>query len=288
MKPVAMAVVFAALLGGAAWWWHENQPEDDPDRLTLYGNVDIREVRLSFNASEHIGVMHVDEGDRVEQGQLLASLHTERLEAQLHQAEAQLGASQARAAAARSTYQRISSLSERNLASAEERDEAEATYKAEQAQVKANEAALAFAQQVLNDAQLYAPESGIIRERILEPGDMVTPQTAVFTLALTDPVWVRAYLPETVLGRVRIGTAAEISTDSFPGKVYDGWVGCISPTAEFTPKNVETPELRTRLVYRTRIFVCNPNDELRLGMPATVTLDLGDTRTPGRQVCEGE
>jgi HlyD family secretion protein len=288
MKAIAVVMVLAALIGGAAWWWYQSQPSDDSDRLTLYGNVDIREVRLSFNGSEHVGVMYVDEGDSVEKGQLLASLHTERLEAQLNQAKAQLGASEARTAAARSTYRRIESLTERNLASAEERDEAEAAYKAEEAQVKADEAAVAFAQEALGDADMYAPESGVIRERILEPGDMASPQTSVFTLALTDPVWVRAYVPETALGRVRTGAAAEITTDSFPGKVYKGWVGCVSPTAEFTPKNVETPELRTRLVYRTRIFACNPDGELRLGMPATVTLDLSNTDTPGRQICEGE
>jgi len=287
MKRIALAVVIAALLGGGAWWWYRDQPDDDPDRLTLYGNVDIREVRLSFNGSEHIGEMLVDEGDRVEQGQLLAKLHTERLVAQLNQAQAQLGAAQARVTAARSTYQRIDSLSKRNLASAEDRDEAEAAYKAEEAQVKAEAAALAFAQQALGDAELYAPENGVIRERILEPGDMVSPQTPVFTLALTDPVWVRTYLPENALGRVRTGARAGISTDSFPGKVYAGWVGYVSPTAEFTPKTVETPELRTRLVYRMRVFVCNPESELRLGMPATVTLDLSEHGTPGSQVCEG-
>jgi HlyD family secretion protein len=71
-----------------------------------------------------------------------------------------------------------------------------------------------------------------------------------------------------------------VRTDSFPGKVYHGWVGFISPTAEFTPKNVETPDLRTRLVYQVRVFVCNPLAELRLGMPATVTIPLGKPDTP--------
>ena len=76
------------------------------------------------------------------------------------------------------------------------------------------------------------------------------------------------------------GMSVRISTDSFPGKVYEGWVGSISPTAEFTPKNVETPELRTRLVYQVRVFACNPQHELRLGMPATVSLDLDQPVNP--------
>lgn len=116
--------------------------------------------------------------------------------------------------------------------------------------------------------------AGVVRDRILEPGDMATPQTPVLTLAFTDPVWVRAYLPEPMLGRVKPGMEARILTDSYPGRAYAGWVGYISPTAEFTPKNVETPELRTRLVYQVRVFACNPRGELRLGMPATVTIDL--------------
>lgn len=89
-------------------------------------------------------------------------------------------------------------------------------------------------------------------------------------------MWVRTYLPENYLGQVKPGVSARISTDSYPGKEYAGWVGSISPTAEFTPKNVETPDLRTRLVYQVRVFVCNPQYELRLGMPATVSIDLNE------------
>jgi HlyD family secretion protein len=177
-------------------------------------------------------------------------------------------------------------MAARELASKEERDEAKAMYKAEVAQAKADEAALAYTNEALKDAELYAPAPGVIRERILEQGDMASPLTPVFTLALTDPVWVRAYLPQTALGKVKPGMRAVITTDSFPGKNYDGWIGYVSPTAEFTPKNVETPELRTRLVYRMRVFACNPQGELRLGMPATVTVDLSDHATAGREVCE--
>jgi len=103
---------------------------------------------------------------------------------------------------------------------------------------------------------------------------MAFPQTPVLTLAFTDPVWVRAYLPESILGRVKPGIVATIHSDSYPDKTYTGWVGYISPTAEFTPKTVQTPELRTRLVYSIRVFACNPEDELRLGMPVTVILAL--------------
>ena len=280
-----LLVLVAALGGGAAWWYQRQETAGSGNELVIFGNVDIREVRLSFNGSEHVGVMYVDEGDMATQGQLLAKLHTERLEAERNRAEAQLEASRARVVAAELTYHRIDDMAQRKLASQEERDEAEAQYRADLAQVKDDEATLAFADEALGDAELYAPADGVIRERILEPGDMASPVTPVFTLALTDPVWVRAYLPQTALGKVKPGMRAAITTDSFPSKRYAGWIGNVSPTAEFTPKNVETPELRTRLVYRMRVFACNPEGELRLGMPATVILDLSDSSTPGREVC---
>jgi HlyD family secretion protein len=146
---------------------------------------------------------------------------------------------------------------------------------AAQAQLAAFEAAQVLAKQELADTRLYAPADGIIRNRVLEPGDMASPQRPVYTLALADPVWVRAYVPEPELGKITEGMAAEVVTDSFPDKVYDGWVGYISPTAEFTPKQVETTDLRTRLVYQVRVYVKNPRHELRLGMPATVRIAPG-------------
>ena len=112
-----------------------------------------------------------------------------------------------------------------------------------------------------------------MRTRILEPGDMASPQKPVFTLAITDPKWVRAYVSEPDLGKVHPGMAASVAVDSFPNRRFDGWVGFISSVAEFTPKSVQTEELRTSLVYEVRVFVKDPSDELRLGMPATVYLN---------------
>jgi len=140
--------------------------------------------------------------------------------------------------------------------------------------LKRYEAELALAKHDLSDAHLYSPSTGIVQERILEVGDMASPQKTVYTIALTDPIWVRAYVTEPDLGKLFEGMKAAVLTDSFPDKQYEGWVGFISPTAEFTPKPVETTELRTKLVYQVRVFVNNPQNELRLGMPATVKIQL--------------
>ncbi|RMG27693.1 MAG: HlyD family efflux transporter periplasmic adaptor subunit [Gammaproteobacteria bacterium] len=152
---------------------------------------------------------------------------------------------------------------------------------AARAEVAAREAALRLARKQLAETRLLAPVAGIVRRRLLEPGDMASPQVPALTLARVNPVWARVYVPEPLLGRVVPGLRAEIVTDSAPDHPYPGWVGYVSPTAEFTPKNVETPELRTRLVYETRVFACNPDGGLRLGMPVTVRLRLD--RPPARQ-----
>ena len=103
---------------------------------------------------------------------------------------------------------------------------------------------------------------------------MASPQKPALTLTLTEPLWARVYLAEPDLGHVAPGQPAAVFSDSFPGRAYSGWVGYIAPTAEFTPKTVQTTELRTDLVYQARVFVCNPRGELRQGMPVTVEIDL--------------
>ncbi len=145
------------------------------------------------------------------------------------------------------------------------------------AQLAAFQAELAQAQLNLQHATLIAPTAGIVQNRILEPGDMASAQRPVLTIALADPLWARVYLAEPDLGRVKPGQPAMIYSDSFAGKGYPGWVGYIAPSAEFTPKQVQTTELRVDLVYQARVYVCNPDGELRQGMPVTVELDLHAT-----------
>lgn len=273
--PVLIILIGVAAFAGVYYWRHQSaKTATDGDELILYGNVDIREVRVAFNGSEHVSEMLVDEGDRVNAGQLLARLQTDRLQAAVDRSRADVAAAKAEAHAAKLNYQRIRSLAARKLVSRADADVSEANSRAASARVASAEAVLSQSEQALKDANLYAPVDGIIRERIVEQGDFVTPQSPVYTLALTNPVWVRTYLPESYLGRVKPGARAYITTDSYPGKIYDGWVGSIAPTAEFTPKNVETPDLRTRLVYQVRVFACNPRGELRLGMPASVKVSL--------------
>jgi HlyD family secretion protein len=149
-----------------------------------------------------------------------------------------------------------------------------------EAEWRSDEAQAAFLRQELADAQLVAPVDAVVRTRLMEPGEMASPQKPVFSLAVTDPKWVRAYVAEPDVGKLRTGMAASVALDSFPDRRFNGWVGFISPVAEFTPKTVETTELRTSLVYEVRVFVKDPSDQLHLGSPASVYLPTNDGKPP--------
>ncbi len=144
------------------------------------------------------------------------------------------------------------------------------------ASLKVRQAELALAEEHLNWTRLYAKQDGVVKTRIVEPGAVVLPQSPAYTIAISSPVWVRTFVSETDLGHVKPGMKALVFTDSAPDKAHEGWVGYVSPVAEFTPKTVETREVRTSLVYRLRVYVDNPDDDLRQGMPVTVRLKRSD------------
>lgn len=235
------------------------------------------------------------------QQQVVARLQAGSRPQEISRARAESEAARIAAGNAEHTYQRALALVARHFVAQQQADDAHATSDAAQARyqaahqtlrlaelgprkediaaakavLQADQAALDTARKALADAALQAPADGVIEARILEPGDMASPQKPVFTLALTTPLWVRAYVSEPDLGKIRVGARAEVSTDSAPDLRERGWVGYISSTAQFTPKSVETQEVRTALVYQVRVFVCNPQQQLRLGMPATVVIPLG-------------
>ncbi|WP_221067192.1 secretion protein HlyD [Methylomagnum ishizawai] len=143
-----------------------------------------------------------------------------------------------------------------------------------EAKLAGAEAAVAQARTALADTRLTAPAPAIVLARVREAGSMVNASAPVYTLSLRDPVYVRAYVDEPHLGRVVPGAEVSLQSDS-SGKIYRGRIGFVSPRAEFTPKSVETTELRTDLVYRLRIVVANADPGLRQGMPVTVRVGGG-------------
>jgi HlyD family secretion protein len=153
-----------------------------------------------------------------------------------------------------------------------------------QARLAAAQAARAQAATALADTVLLTPSTGTIIARVREPGSMVVSQSPVYSLSLDAPVYVRAYVGEPDLGRIAPGMRVRVRSDS-SDKTYQGQIGFISPRAEFTPKTVETTDLRTDLVYRLRIVVTNADAALRQGMPVTIEVEAGQAtgaRAKGR------
>ena len=139
------------------------------------------------------------------------------------------------------------------------------------AQLAEKDAAVQVAERQLADADLVAPSAGVVLSRVREAGAIVNAGETVFVLSLTSPVWVRSYVSELDLGRIRPGMEVDLHSDAPGATPIKGRIGFIATTAEFTPKTVETRELRTALVYRLRVVADDPNDVLRQGMPMTIT-----------------
>jgi membrane fusion protein YbhG len=143
---------------------------------------------------------------------------------------------------------------------------------AARAQLRQSEAAFDLARTQLDRTVLKAPSDGIVMTRVIEPGTVVLPSSTVYSVAITGEVWIRAFVPEPLLARVAPGTEVRVFTDGRPAQPYRGRIGYVSPTAEFTPKTVETPELRTQLVYRVRVRITDPDSGIRQGQPVTIRL----------------
>ena len=246
-------------------------------------DAQIREIQAKIAAQQEV-VKRLEAGTRRQE---------------IEQARAEVTAARARVRNTKKNYERIRKMSGAGATSLQALDNAQALLDVDEAQLKVKEKALNLAiegprkediaaaknnletleaslsllQIRLSDMALISPATGVIQNRILEPGEMASPNRPVVTLALTDPKWVRAYVPEPYLGRINLGMKAKILSDSFPGQTFEGWIGFISPVAEFTPKTVETEDLRTKLVYEVRVFVHDSKDLLRLGMPITVIVD---------------
>jgi len=134
---------------------------------------------------------------------------------------------------------------------------------------------LTVIQTQLDDTEAFSPIGGVVLVKSAEVGEVVAAGTAVLTVGDIDHPWVRAYISEDDLGRVKLGSKADVTTDSYPGKIYHGRVSFISSEAEFTPKQIQTAEERAKLVYRVKIEVENPKGELKSNMPADAEIQLG-------------
>jgi HlyD family secretion protein len=309
-KRTLVVAAIVAIASGSGFFWMQRAGIDD-SQLRLYGNVDIREVQLAFRQPGRVTEMALDEGDAVRAGERMAALDAQPYQEALAVAQAQVQVAQAElaklrhglrpqeitqarealnqvqalATEAERNFQRQSRLLESGASSPRTFDAARTARDQAAAGVEAAKAALSQASEGFRKediAAAEAPSSGTVIARVREPGSMVTSQSTVYSLSLDKPVYVRAYVGESDLGRIAPGTVVRVKCDSSE-KVYRGQIGFISPRAEFTPKTVETTDLRTDLVYRLRIVIDEADSDgaLRQGMPVTIEVDAkADTSIP--------
>lgn len=270
MKRIIFIVAAALLLLVLIFLYLQKHKEDG--YLTLYGNVDVRQVDLGFRISGRVAKMPFEEGDLVEEGALMGTLDTDPYLAQVSQAQAVVNSTSSSLENAEILLKRRTELITDGSVSKEDYDNAYSNVSVLRANLNNALAALAVSKSNLSYTEIFAPTKGIVLTRIREPGTVVNPGDPIYTLSIISPVWVRAYVAEPDLGNIYFGMPAEIHTDTKNGKVYHGTIGFISPVAEFTPKTVQTTQLRTDLVYRLRIYAENPDEFLKQGMPVTVKL----------------
>ena len=306
-KKLISAVAVLLVLTAGIFIYHRYAVSETPEQLILYGNVDTRQVTLGFRVSGRILEILVDEGDRIKTGEVIARLDSapyrselELARAKLAEAEAELTKrrngnrpeeiARARAAVrgftaalrnANAQHKRNEELVKTQAVADKEydetlarRDQTAAELEFAQAQLQLLERGYRIEEIRAAEAQLAAAQAAVsARELDLKDCTLTAPGTGVITETLDTPVWIRAYVPEPLLGRIRPGMEVEIYIDSQPDRpTGTGRIGFISPVAEFTPKSVETATLRTDLVYRIRIVAENGAGNLLQGMPVTVKI----------------
>lgn len=274
-RRLILLFLFLILVGvGIKLFYTEWAREQEADHITLFGNIDVRQVDLGFRVSGRVIAMPFEEGDFVAAGSLIGELDQQPYLDLVKEAKANAAAIQINLENTELLLKRRQELIADGSVSQEDLENTTASRNALIANHQQAIAALGAAQTNLEDTKIFAPSDGTILTRIREPGTVVRAADPIYTLSIISPVWVRAFIPEKYLGVVFPGMRAEILTDSPDKKNYTGQVGFISPVAEFTPKTVETTELRSDLVYRLRIIADNPDRGLRQGMPVTVRLFL--------------
>lgn len=251
----------------------------NPNILTLYGNIEIRQVDLGFRVEGRVKKLLKEEGDEVKKGELLAILDDITYRAKYEKSLHDINLYKAQSENADLIYKRNIELCADGTTSKQDCDGFIRNKKASYAKVESEKKQNRIYKDDWDNTKIYSPNDGIVTTRIVEEGAVVNISTPVYTISLNKPVWIRTYVSERDLGNIKYNMKAQVLTDTIDPKTgkkreYQGRIGYISPVAEFTPKTVQTQELRTDLVYRIRVYVDEGDKFLRQGMPTTVKINL--------------
>lgn len=279
-----IVVMSIAMIVGWLWFHEEPLPEG---LIQANGRIEGDHYSVASKFPGRVIELKAREGDGVAKGQVLAHLDDAQIQAKISQAYNAVIAAQAQCDAADTSEQqgrrdnkRLQNLLDKNSVSQQEAERTMLAWKvtkdklaAAKAQCGVANAVLQEMQSIQNDLTIRAPGSGVITTRMVEEGEVVAAGSPLFDIVDLDRLYLKVYIPEKAIGKVRLGLAARIYTDAFPDKPFEATVRYIASQAEFTPKEVQTPDERVKLVYAVKLYLDeNPDHSLSPGLPADTVI----------------
>ena len=279
-------IILVIILALVLYFLLSSKGEKNKGEISASGTVEITEVEVSSKLSGRIEKLLVDEGDSVSKDQVLIELETKELQAQLKQAQAAYQAALSQLAQAKSNSENIKTNLERTRelfkagsATQQQLDDQQTKYQMAKDQLSSashlvdqNKAMIDLINVNLDNTVIKSPINGLVLSKNTEIGEVVLPGSSLLTLGDLAHPWLKIYIRETDLGKVKLGQKAQIKIDTYPDRIFEGKVTYISSEAEFTPKNIQTKEERVKLVFGIKVSMDNPEQIFKPGMPADVTL----------------
>ncbi|MBU0951440.1 MAG: efflux RND transporter periplasmic adaptor subunit [Elusimicrobia bacterium] len=260
-KMMVLRIVIAVIVVlGLVFYFVSKNFKGNKNSQAASGVIECTQIEITSKISGRIQKLYAKEGDTVTQGKLLVELAHDEISAQFDQVDANYKNAQANLARYKELYG-AGSISKQQLDNA-------------QTQVEVLSANMRNAKAQLDNASLKAPISGIVLSKNAEEGEIAFPGMSILTVTNPGDTWIKIYVPETMLGRVKLGQDVKVKTDSYPNKIYSGKVSNIASEAEFTPKNIQIKDERVKLVFAVKVRIENPNQELKQGMPADAEIAL--------------
>jgi HlyD family secretion protein len=301
LKKVLPILIVSVFFVGLSLYFFKKQ-ESAKGLLILHGRVEGKEINIGSKVQGRIIRLYKRESDPVKRGELLAELRPDEYLAMLSSAQKEVQAaeetvlmaqsylikSQAKLEQAKRDLERYRALFQEGLVSKRDLEIAELNYASALAELKVNEKYVAQAKAKQSSAlqklkevevsfretKIYAPADGVVLSRVAEEGEVVNPGQVIYTMVDLNKLYIKVYIPEPELGKVKLGQQARVYVDAFPDRYFNGTLTRVYEQAEFTPKNVETKDERVKLVFGAEVSVENPEGLLKPGMPADVVLKI--------------
>jgi len=263
-KIIPLAIAIIIITGATLYFEVFRDLGENGNTIKGSGTIEVTEIEISSKIAGRVMALPHEEGDTVKEGGLLVKLAYDELDAQRLSAVANLNN-------AEKNLKRVRDLNATGSISRKDLDNAEMVYRVARANYE-------YVAATIEQAVIYSPVNATVLEKNLEIGELAFPGTPVITLAdLTRP-WIKIYVQEKRIGRVKLGQKAVITVDSFKDRNFSGKVVSIANKAEFTPKTIQTKEERVKLVFAVKIAVENPGLSLKPGMPADAEIILGEEK----------